>query len=357
MAVYKRKNSPFYFVAFEHKGRRYRQSAKTKSRRLAEQFEAQLRQQVYENVDLGRQQHEPMRFEDAVKRYVGTHLKTKARLEESEASQAYMLAKLIRLVGANTVLDEISTAVVADIKERIFDSGRKKPATANQYLAALRAILRMAHFEWSRLRELPRFKLFPLQNERTRWLRIEEERRLLSACEGTPHMHQLVVFLLDTGARVGEACRLTWNNVELPKRGRGVVRLFSTKTQKWRSVPMTTRLDTMLRCLHDERPTDQDRVFLVRTSGTQWRGTVPQAKPFTHPHGAWKTAVKAADLHDVRMHDLRHTFASKLVQQNVPMRAVSELLGHTTLKMTMRYAHLSTETLKHAVAKLDGVTP
>jgi site-specific recombinase XerD len=64
-------------------------------------------------------------------------------------------------------------------------------------------------------------------------------------------------------------------------------------------------------------------------------------------------AVTAAALHDVRMHDLRHTFASRLVQRGVPLLTVSELLGHASLKMTMRYAHLATETLRHAVAKLD----
>ncbi len=267
MAVFKRRNTPNYWVGFEYKGRRYRQSSGTPSRRLAEQFETRLRQQVYDEAVLGKKTCEPMRFEDAVKRYVGTHLKTKARLEKTAISQAYMLAKLTQLIGADTLLDEITTATVADLKERIFDSGRKKPATANQYLASLRAILRMAHYEWNRLRELPRFKLFPLQNERTRWLRAEEEARLLAACQETPHLHDLTIFLLDSGARLGEACRLTWDNVEMPKRGRGVVRLFSTKIQKWRTIPMTARVDEMLRRLHTERPHDQERVFLIRTVG------------------------------------------------------------------------------------------
>jgi hypothetical protein len=151
MAVFKRRGSPNYWVGFEYKGRRYRQSSGTHCRRLAEQFETRLRQSAYEEVALGKKTHEPVRFEDAVKRYVGTHLKTKARLETTAVSQAYMLARLTTLVGADTLLDEITTATVADLKERIFDSGRKKPATANQYLASLRAILRMAHYEWNRL--------------------------------------------------------------------------------------------------------------------------------------------------------------------------------------------------------------
>jgi integrase len=249
MAVYKRKDSPVFWAEFVFEGQRYRQSTGTIRRRKAEEFERLLRQRVYDEVKLGRRAHEPMRFEDAVKRYITTHLKTKVRLDKTALCDTYTLAKLTRLIGPDTLLDEITTERVANLKETIFDSGTRKPATANKYLAALRAILRMAHYEWKRLAELPRFKLYALKNERTRWLRPEEEVRLLRACEPQPHLRDLVVFLLDSGARLGEACRLTWDRVQLPKRGRGVVHLFSTKTQKTRAVPLTRRADGLLRRL------------------------------------------------------------------------------------------------------------
>lgn len=353
MAVYKRKGSDIFWVEFVAGGRRYRRSAGTTLRRKAEEFERQLRQQVYDEVTLGRRKHEPMRFEDAVTRYVSTHLKTKKRLDSTAKSDAYLLARLTALIGANTLLDQIDEVVIADLKTTVFDSGRKEPSTVNKYLAALRAICRMAHFEWKRMRHLPRFKLYALHNERTRWLRPEEEVRLLRACEAVPHLHDLVVFLVDTGLRRGEACRLTWDNVELPKRGTGVVRAFATKTQKWRSIYLTNRADALMRRLHADRPADQERVFLIRTVGCAWRGTVPQRKPFTNPHGAWRHAVKVAELHDLRIHDLRHTFASRLVQRGVPLLDVAELLGHSSIKMTMRYAHLASGNLKIAIAKLN----
>lgn len=145
MAVYKRNNSQFYFIGFEYQGKRYRVSARTTSRRQAEQYEAQLHKQVYDEEVLGKTTHEPMRFEDAVKRYATTHLKTRERLEKNASSQAYVLARLVRLIGPDTILDEITTEVVANVKEKVFDSGKKKPSTANQYLAFLRAILRMKY--------------------------------------------------------------------------------------------------------------------------------------------------------------------------------------------------------------------
>jgi integrase len=356
MAIFKRKGSPFYFVGFEFAGRRYRQSTRTTNKRSAEEFERQLRQQLYDQAVLGKKPHEPMRLEDAVKRYVTTHLKTKERLEKTAKSQTYLLARLTTLIGPDTLLDEITTASVADLKERLFDGGRRKPATPNQYLATLRAILRKAHHEWGRLRELPRFTLYSLKNERTRWLTEQEEQRLLAACQNTPHLCDLVTFLLDTGARLGEACRLTWDKVRLPLDAVGEVELCS-KTGKPRTVPLTARADRLLRELYDRRPEGQPRVFLVRTVGTHWRGTRPQAKPFTNPHGAWYTAVEAANLHDLRVHDLRHTFSSRLVQRGVPLQTVSQLLGHASLKMTLRYAHLATANLREAVSKLNQPSP
>jgi integrase len=353
MALFKRADSKFYWLEFTYAGRRYRVSTDAATKPPAREFERVFRQRVYEEVVLGRRRHEPMRFEDAVRRYASGHLAAKQREPGSDQSLKYMLRKLTALIGPDTVLDDVTTARVADLKEAIFDEGNRKPATANAYLASLRAILRLAHFEWGRLASMPRFKLYPLKNARTRWLRSEEEVRLLNACEDAPHLRDLVIFLVDTGARLGEACGLTWDKVSLANRGTGTVQLFATKTRTARTVPLTTRCDALLQRLYEVRPADQERVFLVRTPGGNWRGTVPQAVPFSHPHGAWKTALKRADVSDFRFHDLRHTYASRLVQRNVPLLTVAELLGHTSIKMTMRYAHLATETLKHAVAKLN----
>lgn len=260
MALFKRTDSKLYWLEFTFAGRRYRVSTKTRKITDAREFARQYRNQVYDQVKLGRRRHEPMRFEDAVKRYASTHLKTKARLDKTSRCSAYVLAALTRWVGPDTILDQITTEVVANLKAEIFDEGARKPATVNKYLADLRAILRMAHHEWKRLGELPRFKLYTLKNERTRWLRPEEEVRLLRACADQPHINDLITFLVDTGARMGEACSLTWSDVLLLTRGRGTAMLFATKTQSRRAVPLTERCDALLRRLHAEKPDDQERV-------------------------------------------------------------------------------------------------
>lgn len=352
MAVVRRLGSSIYWVEFRFEGKRYRKSSGTTVRQKAREFEQRLRRQIHDEVKLGVVAYVPMRFDAAVKRYKTTHLNTKSRRIKSVQSNDYLLDRLIARVGAATLLHEITTPVVAKLKEDILDLGRT-PATVNRYLANLRAILRMAHLEWGTLPQVPRFKLFRLNNERDRWLRESEEQRLLDTCRSTPHLHQLVTFLLDSGARLGEATDLRWYDVDLPKRGRATVRFLVTKSGKPRSVPLPKRTDLMLRELYADRPEGEDYVFLVRTVGGNWRGTIPQAKRFSNPHGAWTTAISRADLPGLRIHDLRHSYASRLVQRGVPLQTVSELLGHSSLRMSLRYAHLSTETLRHAVAKLD----
>ena len=352
MAIVKRGKSPILWVEFWFEKKRYRQSSGTTSRRKAAACEQALRHKLREHAKQGPPTFEPMRFDEAVKRYKTTHLNLKVRLERTAKGDENTLKHLIDMVGPATLLNEISTPVVARLKETLV-SGDRKPATVNKYLATLRAVLRMANLEWGTLPVLPRFKRYRLDNERNRWLRADEETKLLEACKRTPHLHDLVVFLLDTGARLTEATSLTWANVDLPDQGHGFVRLMFTKSRKPRGLPLPRRTDQMLRRLHATRPEDQDRVFLVRTKGCHWRGTKPQAKPFGNPHGSWDAAVTRAKLGDLHLHDLRHTYASRLVQLGVPILTVSKLLGHATLRMTMRYSHLANEDLRLAVSRLD----
>ena len=352
MSIIRRGKSPILWVEFWYEGKRYRQSSGTTNRRQAVAFEQKLRQQLHDEIKLGRIAYEPMRFDEAVKRYKTTHLNLKVRLERTAKGDENTLKHLTEMVGPATLLHEISTPVVARLKETLV-SGNRKPATVNKYLATLRAILRMANLEWGTLPVLPRFKLYRLDNERSRWLREDEEAKLLDACKQTPHLHDLVVFLLDTGARLTEATSLTWANVDLPEDGPGYARLMFTKSRKPRGLPLPRRTDQMLRRLKGQRPDGQDHVFLFRTTGCHWRGTKPQAKPFGNPHGSWDAAVKRAGLGDLHLHDLRHTYASRLVQLGVPVLTVSKLLGHATIRMTMRYSHLANEDLRLAVSRLD----
>jgi integrase len=128
---------------------------------------------------------------------------------------------------------------------------------------------------------------------------------------------------------------------------RGHVTFTDTKSGRPRSVPLTKRAEALLCALKAGRkPTPADRVILFRRAD----GFL---LPANSVRRAFEKARDKAGLADVRAHDLRHTFASRLVQRGVGLTHVKELMGHATIAMVQRYAHLSTRDLHAAISVLD----
>ena len=150
----------------------------------------------------------------------------------------------------------------------------------------------------------------------------------------------MTITLLHTGLRFGEACSLTWRDVDL-KGAMLTVTGITTKTNTTRYIPLNK---TVLDCLQAWQPKDVDLDAYVFAGKDGAR--VVDIKT------AWKALMTAAKVSNFRVHDLRHTFASKLVQAGVDLNTVRELLGHSDIKMTLRYAHLAPEHRAAAVAKL-----
>jgi len=169
----------------------------------------------------------------------------------------------------------------------------------------------------------------------------DEATRLLTECQRaatypvashrSPHLHAIVTVALNTGLRLGEVLGLTWGRVDF---SRGVILLEQTKNGRRREVPMNRAVDDVLSPL--ARAHAGGRVFGPRSV-----------------RRAFESACERAKLINFHFHDLRHTFASWLVMRGRPLKEVQELLGHQTITMTMRYAHLSPDRLRDAVASLD----
>jgi len=182
-----------------------------------------------------------------------------------------------------------------------------------------------------------------VRNKPVRWLRQDEAARLVEAA--APHLRPLLTFLVHTGARLGEALRLEWRDVDL---GRRRVSFLETKNGDTRGVPLNEDAFLALANLAHR----EGRVFLT-----------PDGHPYhdTRPHGggspiktAFATARRKAGIEGVRVHDLRHTYASWLVMAGVPLRTVAELLGHKSLTMVARYSHLCPDHMAHAVSKIES---
>jgi integrase len=347
VSVYKQRKSPHWLIEVQVEGRRFRRSSKTTSKRKAQAIERTWRAELEAPAPVN--QSPPLVLDKALDRYLATLVRPRSRLH-TIAAQKYLADRLRREFGPETLLSSITAARIASFSDRLIREG-KALATANRYLSTLGAVLRKAHRDWGVLGEVPSISLFRLRNERYRWLTHGEEVRLLQA--SAPHLRDLLVFLLDTGARLSEATELTWVDVQLDRQPRGMVKFMMTKSGLPRSVPLTRRVEQLLRRLKDTCPEGQERVFLHRQTGPR-KGIPRKAKPFNRPHRAFYAGCERAGLHGFRIHDARHTFASRLVMKGVPLLEVSKLLGHSSLKMTMRYAHLAPEAYDAAISKLEA---
>jgi integrase len=179
---------------------------------------------------------------------------------------------------------------------------------------------------------------------RLRFLSEEEIRRVLQASEGTVY-HDIFYVLIRTGMRKGELVQLRWGDVDFD---RGLIRVGghrdqagedNTKTYRERHVPMDADLSEILA----RQPRRPGCPYVFSTE----RGT-PRNNNLLRE---LKRRAKLAGVDDVTLHSLRHTFASHLVMKGVDLATVKELLGHSTIQMTMRYAHLAKEHLRSAVEK------
>jgi integrase len=246
-------------------------------------------------------------------------------------STRYRLKHLQERFGKFNI-SEITLKVVRDYMDERLETVNL--ATAQKDVSILRAILNLA-FREGHLERQPRFPRFKSVKGRDRWLTREEENRLLA--HASRHLAPILRFAVDTGGRLSEILRLDWREVDL-KGGR--VRFVETKNGEDRTVRLCRRA---LGTLSGLGPKDSGPVFLFR------------GKPMQSVKTAFDKARLKAGLPDVRFHDLRHTFASRLVQGGVPLYDVMHLTGHKSLQMVQRYAHLAPDYQERAIRALDGL--
>ncbi|PJK03926.1 hypothetical protein CO612_07350 [Lysobacteraceae bacterium NML71-0210] len=199
-----------------------------------------------------------------------------------------------------------------------------RPATINRHLQILKRITKLAFEEWGWLSEpvWRKIKLLPERNERHVYLTREEVDRLAAACR-SQDAADLVIFAAYTGLRRGEMFNVRCTDV----RNNVLYLSAQTKTGKPRHIPLHPRaLEVALRLPLDITP------------------AVLQNQ--------WTEARETCGMQHVHWHDLRHTFASWLVQQDTPLLIVKQLMGHATVKMTERYAHLAPTQAHQEVLKL-----
>ena len=220
----------------------------------------------------------------------------------------------------------------------------RSPATVVRYLASLSAMYTVAINEWGWAESNP-VEMVKRPTEpkgRVRFLSDKEREALLKACKAVDatYLYPIVVLALSTGARQGELLSLTWKQVDLDRQ---IIRLEETKNKERRGLPLVGYAHKLIAELHNHRRKDTEFVF-PRLDGT---------KP-KHIEDLWKSAVKKAGLSDFRFHDLRHCAASYLAMNGATLAEIAEVLGHKTLQMVKRYAHLSDQHTAGVVKRMNA---
>ena len=222
-------------------------------------------------------------------------------------------------------------------------SKQAQPATVNRELGNLKNMMTMA-VRWGCLNKNPfaGVKLLRVPKKPERILTESEEALLLTACDRVrgQHLCPIVTLALHTGMRKGEILRLLWSQVDLDNR---TIHIHNAKSRHGeRRIPMNQAVQDLLFDLAQKRTSDF--VFpSARTPGKPIRD---------HKMGFWR-AVELAGIPHIRFHDLRHTFATRLVHAGVDLITVQHLLGHANITMTARYAHALEDGKIDAVRRLE----
>ena len=313
---------------------------KTDAKRWANQIESAIRDgRHFKTAESKRHT-----LSDLVERYKRDILPTKK--PRTRAPQVGQLEWWEEQLGSY-VLADISPAILAEcrdklirdpIKPRISDPKKaevkryRTPATVNRYLAVLSHAFSVAVREWEWLDNNPasRVRRQTEPRGRVRFLSESERERLMEACKASnsPVLYLVVILALSTGMRQGEILGLSWRDVDL-NQGRAV--LHDTKNGERRVVPITGLALDLLKSHAKLRRLDTDRLF-------------PSHKHPTKPidlRAPWEKALERAGIEDFRFHDLRHSAASYLAMNGASLAEIAEVLGHKTLQMVKRYAHLS----------------
>lgn len=328
--------------------RRIRRKAPVQTKRGAEQYERELRQALADGT--------LERKEEALEcptlavfetEFIDNYARVHNTPGEVETKQGIFKRYLTPTLG-HLKLDAITTRKIERLKAKLMTRGLN-PKTVNNAIGVLGKCLRWAH-EIELLDSVPKIRKLKAPPTKFDFLTFDEADKLLKAAEYNPEWHAMIFIALRTGLRFGELSELRWSDIDLTNGVLMVSRSHSRghtgppKSGKFREIQLS---DQTIEFLKQHRHLKGELVFCKDDGGR-------------HIHRradvALKRCCKYAELRPIGWHTLRHTFASHLVMRGARLKEVQELLGHSTIEMTMRYSHLTPDVKRDAVALLDVPT-
>ena len=339
--------SGVWYTCIRYNGRKVQRSlgvkvGKKADERLARDIESKIRTEIIEGNYFDKPIGSKKTFKDMMDRFMKEHApKVSANMQDSYTSS---LKHLIPFFGDLNLLS-ISRKKISKYKVLRLDEGAR-PSSLNRELAMVSKAFTLAleDWEWISGNDKP-FSKMPYErenNERDRWLADDEEKRLLENC--SEWLREILIFALNTGLRQGELLSLEWNRVNL---FRETILIQKTKNGKPKTVPL-----------------NQNAMDVIEPKSEQKVRKLKNDFVFTNSHGkkidrynlrrAFKKAVSKAEIEDIRFHDLRHCFCTKLAQRGVDIYKIAKLAGHEDIRMTQRYSHHCPESLRDGVEVLEA---
>ncbi|MGC8580008.1 MAG: tyrosine-type recombinase/integrase [bacterium] len=326
-----------WMIQLRYNGRLVRIATGTSNKKLAQEIEAKTKTELVEGRYFDKGQGNKKTFKDMADKYMTEYAIKKA--VRSKLRDGVSLKHLLPEFG-DTYLSQITPNQIARYKVKREQEGAS-PKSINHELGFCKHAFNLAIKEWEWVKDNPftKVSMEKLPQPRVRYLTPEEFEKLYQACN--ERLKPIVLLAVNTGMRQDNILSLTWTQIDL---SRGVIILEHTKNGERLGLPMNDTVKNLLIELNKVRHINSPYVF-HNSTGNRISATTVQH--------AFHRVCKKAGIQDFRFHDLRHTFASWLVQGGVDLYRVQRLLGHKTGEMTRRYAHLAPDNLRDGVTILD----
>jgi len=338
-----RKRGVRWWVDISYNGLRYRVPSPDNSLAGSKAYEAVLRQKLAKGESLA---PEPINqiytFKEFSAKWFEIYVKNNNKPSEIIRKDSILKVHLLPYFGKYQLTD-IKSFGIEEFKTLKINKGYN-PKSINNYLGVLAKCLKTA-MEWEIINSVPRIKPLKVQPQKFDYLTEAEAEQLLNTATGV--YHSLIKIALYTGLRFSELVALSWDDVNLKDKVLTVTHSFSggvlgsTKSNKIRYIPLIDELCELFRTL----PVEYQRFIFVNQNSSHYLAEACRRN--LH----W--ICDKAKLRHVGWHTLRHTFASRLAGNNVSVMAIKDLLGHSEIRTTMRYAHLGPMVLRDAVLTLD----
>ncbi len=329
-----RKDGPSWYVDFSYRGKRYKRRCPINTQAAAKELELRLRHRVMtgEIIEDKPEQKEVLTFKEFSKRWVDTYVRANNKPSEIENKRGVLRNHLVPYFG-EMPLNSIKREKIEEYKAAKLDYGLSAK-TVNNHLAFIAKCLNCA-VDWEVIesKDVPKIKKLTAHSKRIDFLSPSETAELL-ADRSAPLWNLMIYVALRTGLRFGELIALKWEAINLEKRVltvqesivRGIV--GTPKSGKIRHVPISDDLYEQL------IPWKQARGRLFEVKGYENISARMATNALHH-------IIKRVGMRHTNWHMFRHTFASHLAMNGTPIPVVQKFMGHASIEMTMRYAHLS----------------